>query len=479
MTRPTAADGPEAAMEPDRPLAAVALAPPSGSDPSRSRVLVFTSAGHFINDGMVFFVPVIADILAKGHGISAVVITAMLTLFYLASAGFGIGVGLVADRLGGRAAMIALGIVVLSLGLLGFYISLVVPQGVGRTVLVIVAAVVAGIGSSFYHPLGGSMLQIAFSDRSKGRALGVNGSFGSAGRALYPTLFFLVAALAISQASTIAIFAGLGVLIAAVIALGLHEPARPSQGELVPGEPGQGELGKRELVPGEPPALARGKSDGEAADEISDVPEPPARRRRPVGDVLNRSVLVLMAIAFLRSMAFIGIVSWIPIYLSTQRHIGVSADLGYTVTVMYLGGILGQPSFGLLADRFDKRWVLALDSLGSAAATFAYLSTTGAAATVALLIFGFFTFSGFPLLLSLVSDYVPREASTTGNALVWGVGSTGGQALGPVVVSLLTLGSYANLGFAFGVLAVVAAATVLATPLMAKSSRHGRMSLFG
>jgi len=431
-------------------------------EPSKARVLVFTSLGHFINDGMVFFVPVIAAILAKDHGTSSLVITAMLTVFYLASAGFGLVVGLIADSMGRRAFLIALGLFVLSLGLMGFYFSLVAPVGYGRDLLAIVAALIAGIGSSFYHPLGGSLLQLTFRDASKGRALGINGSFGSVGRALYPSLFFVVAALAISQTDAVAIFGGLGILAAGAVASGLKVPAH---GALPTGTDAGGTGIAVAPVGGGGP--------------VGPGPDRPAQRRHPIRSVLNRSVVALMVIAFFRSVAFIGIVSWIPIYLSTQKHIGVSSQLGYTVTIMYVGGILGQPTFGLLADRFDKRMVLALNSLGSAAATFLYLSSSGSAATVFLLIFGFFTFSGFPLLLSLVSDYVPREASTTGNALVWGLGSTGGQAMGPLAVSLLTLGSYDHLGFAFGVLAGVAAATVLGTPLMARTARHGRVPLFG
>jgi len=407
-----------------------------------------------MNDGMVFFVPVVADILAKNHAISAMVITAMLTVFYISSAAFGMIVGLVADSLGKRGLMIALGIFILSVGLLGFYLSLVVPAGFGSDALAVTAALIAGVGSSFYHPLGGSVLQLTFTDESRGKALGINGAFGSLGRALYPSLFFIVAALAISKANTVVIFAALGIFAAIVIATGLGGSVQTVSRRLATTIP-QSEQLTEHAAPME------------------------KNNKRPIRSMLTKSVVALMIIAFFRSMAFIGIVSWIPIYLTTQKHLGVSSQLGYTVTIMFVGGIFGQPFFGQLADRFDKRLVLAIDSLGSALTVFTYILFSGAGAIVSLLFFGFFTFSGFPLLLSLVADYVPKDASTTGNALVWGLGSTGGQAVGPLVVGLLIFGSYAHLAFAFEVLAAIAALTILGTPFMTKTARRTKMPVFG
>ncbi|MCL4312921.1 MAG: MFS transporter [Actinobacteria bacterium] len=430
------------------------------SAPSRARALVFTSLGHFMNDGMVFFVPVVADILAKNHAISATVITAMLTVFYVASAGFGMVVGLVADSLGKRGLMIALGIFTLSIGLLGFYFSLIAPSGLGSDALAVVAALIAGVGSSFYHPLGGSVLQLTFTDESRGRALGVNGAFGSLGRALYPSLFFIVAALAISKANTVVIFAALGVVAAIVIASGLGGSVQV--------------VSRRSSQ-----AIDQSEQSSEHTASTTEKTTEKTIEKRSIRSMLTKSVVALMIIAFFRSMAFIGIVSWIPIYLTTQKHLGVTSQLGYTVTIMFVGGIFGQPFFGQLADRFDKRLVLAIDSFGSALTVFTYIFFSGAGAIVSLLFFGFFTFSGFPLLLSLVADYVPKDASTTGNALVWGLGSTGGQAVGPLVVGLLIFGSYTHLAFAFEVLATIAALTVLGTPFMTKTARRTKMPVFG
>ncbi|MCL4433903.1 MAG: MFS transporter [Actinobacteria bacterium] len=433
------------------------------TDPShsRGRTLAFTSLGHFMNDGMVFFIPVVADILAKSHGASAVLVTAILTVFYVASAGFGLIVGRVADSLGRRGLMIAFGLLILSLGLLGFYLSLAATAGISSDMLALAAALVAGIGSSFYHPLGGSVIQLAFSAESRGKALGVNGAFGSLGRALYPSLFFIVAALAISKANTVIIFAAFGILSAAVIAYGIGSLSRARPALIKASGNGGHEKTATRSGTGD---NASGNSHGSA---------------QTIRSMLTKSVVALTAIAFIRSMAFIGIVSWVPIYLTTQKHLGLSSQLGYTVTIMFAGGIVGQPVFGQLADRFDKRIVLALNTLGSALTILTYISFSGVGAIISLIFFGFFTFSGFPLLLSLVSDYVPRRSTTTGNALVWGLGSTGGQALGPLVVGLLTFGSYSHLSTAFIIMASLAAATVLATPLMSKTDSRVKMPLFG
>ena len=463
----------------DAEMSATEFAPVPAQAPARdrsgsARLLGITSLAHFLNDGVVFFIPVIGDLLSQGHHVSTAVVTAMLTIFYVTSAGFGIVVGLVADALGRRGAMIAVGIATLGVSLLGFYASLSLP-GVSSDILVLVAAGVAGIGSSFYHPLGGSLLQLGFPARSRGRALGINGAFGSLGRALYPALFFVIAAMGISKSATTVVFAVLSVLAAVIVAVGLR-PEKLRQPALRPA-----------VVTVAPAPLAGTDPPGDPAsqDPASGVPADPPAKSQPAGvplrSLLSRSVVALMSIAFFRSLAFIGIVAWVPIYLTTDRHAGISTGLGVAVTAMYAGGIIGQPVFGLLADRFDKRFVLAIDSLGAAVGIFLFLATSGHGVTalLALALFGLFTFSGFPLLMSLVADYVPKSASTTGNALVWGIGSTGGQALGPLDASLLVGGSVAHLGLAFAILGGVSAATVLATPLLQRTTRSSRMAMFG
>ncbi|MHB8325716.1 MAG: MFS transporter [Candidatus Dormibacteria bacterium] len=410
--------------------------PASRRGSGRVAVLATTSLAHFVNDGTVFFIPVMADLLASHGSLSAALITAMLTIFYLTSSGAGILVGRLADKGGGRGAKIAIGILSLGVGMFLFAIAIAGTHGAARGFLAVGAALVAGVGSSFYHPLGASLVSDAFDPRNRARALGANGAMGSLGRALYPTLFFVVTGLVASQASAVVVF---GVVAVGAAAL----------------------LWKVRVDPRQPKAPAQ-----------VTAPAPP-------GPWLDRNIVILTVVSFVRSAAFTGMVAWLPVYFTRERGLGLSNQLGLVITLLYAGGVLGQPLVGFLADKLDKRMVLAVTTLGAAGAAIAYLHNGGALGLALLGIFGLFTFSGFPLLMSLVADYVPKGTSSTANAFVWGLGATGGQAIGPLLVGVLALSSYSHLASSFEILALAAIAVTALLPLMAPSGRHTRPPLFG
>ena len=399
--------------------------------------LAFTSLAHFTNDGAVFFIPLVAAVLVDAKGFSPLEITAMFFVFYGSSALLSPYVGRLADRTGRPCPLIGAGLALLSLGLVGYALALAYASGAALVAAVALSAVLAGFGSAFYHPLGASVLQGLFPEESKGLALGINGAMGSLGRALYPSLFFLIAVVLTSDGA-IAFFALVGFVAAAAIWAAVPRP---------------------------PP--------GGTAEEA-------ARAPGAAKAALTKGIVALTGVAFLRSFATTGIASWVPTYLSTQKGLGVSSALGLALTTMYAAAILGQPLFGWLVDRFDKRLVLGLSSTGAALTILAYLDVTSAAAGLALLfLFGLFTFSGFPLLLSLAADYVPRGATGLGNALVWGLGTTTGGVIGPLVVGAIALNDYANLGFAFAVMAGAAVVSAFATALIPRAGRAGKMPLFG
>lgn len=399
----------------------------------RIQALAFTSLAHATNDGMNIYVSFAADFLASARGVPPLQTTAMLVLYNAASAILSLTIGRWADRTGRPGILISLGIVLVSSGLFGFYVALASAAGVVLLAAVVASAVVTGFGTAFYHPLGATILQSSFDDASRGRALGANGSIGSVGRALYPTVFFLVPVMATIY-DPFAVFAGIGFAVSAILWFGLHTWRSP-------------------VREGPEPVVA---TDGGASG---------------VRGAATRGAVLLTAVVFVRSMATQGIVGFLPIYITQLKGAGLTSLLGGTVTILYLPAIVGQPTFGWLVDHYDRRAVLGLSSVGSGLSILAYLVSSGWESVLFLALFGLFTFSGFPLFLSLAADYVPRSAASSGNALVWGLGASGGSVAGPLLVGAIIASDYGLLGVAFEVLAAVAFASALGTALLPKRDR--------
>lgn len=409
------------------------------SDPSSShhprRILTATSLAHFVNDGTSFFVPVIAALLVPLRGFSPIEVTVLFVVYYGTSSLLGLFVGWWADRRGRPAALMTMGIGFLAIGLFAFEIVLAGWAAPVEYPVALVAAAITGFATSFYHPLGASLLQRAFPPSRQGSAMGINGAFGSLGRALYPFLFF-VTTLAIVTTTSILPFVAIGAVTAGVLAWGTRGLTR-----------------------------AERKS-----------PPPNAR----ASESITHGILALTGVAFVRSVATQGVAVWIPTYLTVARGVPASGVLGLAVTVMYVGGIVGQPFFGYAANRLDRRLLVSLSSVGASLATFGYLYSSGVPSQVLLFAIGFFTFSAFPLLMTLSSDYVPRGSSSLANALVFGIGSGGGGTIGPLIVGAIAAGSYALLGTGLEVMAGLGlVAALLAALVLPRGRRSTPGALFG
>ncbi|MEM3362987.1 MAG: MFS transporter, partial [Thermoplasmatales archaeon] len=143
-------------------------------------MISFTSLGHFINDGTMFLIPVVLDLMAVVKHVEPIVITVSLTLFYLTMAVSAVILGGYIDRNALQSSGMALGILTMSLGLLMFIIAL---TNFMTSFIIIISSILSGFGASFYHPTGTSILQSHYGGDKLGRYLGINGSFGSIGRA--------------------------------------------------------------------------------------------------------------------------------------------------------------------------------------------------------------------------------------------------------------------------------------------------------
>ena len=392
-----------------------------GRSANRWVTLASTSLAHGINDGTGIIVPLLVAALNVTGRLSFVELAAVSVAYYGSSVLLSVFAGNWADRSGRPGALLGLGLGLLATGFVVFYVALTYAEGGELLVAMLVAASITGLGSSFYHPLGGSLLQAQFPGRRRGLALGVNGMLGSAGRAVYPSLYFLLA-LGFTGFGPVALIAAIAYVSAGIVWGTLREPAAGPRRE---------------------------------------APKPGMARR-----VATSAVLTITAIALVRSVATQGIAYWIPTYIAKEQVGGFTSSVGVLQTVMYLPAIFGQPVFGWLIGRYDARWVLGLATVGAGASILGFLDVAGWANILLLALFGLFTFSGFPLFLGLVADYVPEEESSTGNALVWGLGMSGGAVVGPSVVAGLAVGG--SLGFGFGIMGGLILVVALGTALIPK-----------
>ncbi len=391
--------------------------------PSRSKLLALTSFCHLVNDGTGFFVPVAAALLTTNRGFSPFEIIVIFVIYYISTTLLGPFVGRFSDRTGKPALLMALGMVLLGTGLVGLYLSLAVLLGVASMVSASVAAFILGFGASFYHPLGATLLQQNIPRENLGSALGINGAMGSLGRALYPFLYF-AATLALLENYMVLVFAFLGILSGAIVIESL----------------------------GNLSALSIRAAPGKA---------PEARK------VLSRSMVLLTIISFLRFASTQGVIAWLPIYMVTT-HFTTPAELGIVVTLLYVGGILGQPFFGRFFGQFDTRIVLGVTTAGSTLTALAFLWTGGVVALALLFLLGFFTFSAFPQLMTLTLEYSESGSTSLANSLVYGLGTGAGNAVGPLLVGVISGNHYGNLIYGFYVMITLGVFTAFAVGFMPK-----------
>jgi MFS family permease len=392
----------------------------------KQRILTLTSVSHFINDGNTWFLPVAFTFLIEYLGILKVLIGILGGIFFGVSALASPLVTRIADKTDLHSKIMGIGILLWGLSLILFGLSI----QINSLPFIILSVALAGFSSAFYHPLGAAMLSITYKG-SAGIALGINGSMGSLGRAIYPTLTLTLFTIFHKDMLLTALILGILSLIAAIPSLFINV----------------------NLV----------KEDDEHKNLVkSNIKSPMI------------VVILLTIISLLRSIFTQGISQFLPTLLVENYGYSYNFDLGEAISIALAAAIIGQPLLGLLSDRIGRRIMYGISTAG---AVISFLIFLNIPSLVLLSIFGFFTFSAFPLMLSIVGDLVPRDSASFANSLVWGLGVTGGGMIGPVLVGILAQ-SY-NLILASELISIVGLISALLIPFIPKSPRRSKVSLFG
>jgi len=387
------------------------------------RSLIATSLGHFINDGLTGVLPLMYPVFVSS-GLSLQVISVLTFLQSAFSIVVSPIVGRISDARGNFASMIALGLVVFAIGTGGYAVSILFSQGTLLVAVLLLFTVLIGVGGSFYHPLGATVLRATWRTADLGGALGINGSAGSVGRIALPfAAALMIAWFTLPSVVLLAILSVAGALAITFI-------LRSVKFKVGPGTAGS-LLGS--LLP---------------------------------SSHLTRRLSMLTIVSFSRGL-FTGVLPFIPLYLTEVDHFS-TLQAGFLYSATLGVGIPSTILFGFMQNRLGARTSLVISNLGGVLVLFLFALSSNPIVTVtALLLFGLFSYSAFSLLLGMVHDLTEFEEMTSAGSIVWGVGNNGGAAVAPLLVGLLALPSlFGTLTAGFLAAAIIGIPSVVLIPLI-------------
>jgi MFS family permease len=174
---------------------------PVDLDANQKRILVFTSAAHFLTHFFVLVFPALVMPLSRDLSMEPARVIPLSFPMYLCYGILAIPWGYLSDRFGPRW-MMGAGMLIAGTGFTAAGLS-------GSTEQLSIALGVIGVGCSAYHPSGLALLSKGMQGR--GRALGINGLWGNCGIAAAPLAAgTLTYALGWKSALLVFGFAGIG-----------------------------------------------------------------------------------------------------------------------------------------------------------------------------------------------------------------------------------------------------------------------------
>jgi MFS family permease len=379
------------------------------------QALIFTGIGHYLNDSFLILLSILI-VYYLIEGVPPVFLAIASAVYGIISGLLSTPIGSIADRRGNYAQLMLFGFVLIGISNILFAISFMVY----RLYFIAVGSVLLGSGAAFYHPLGGTILQIKYGGKEAPKALGINGSLGSLGRAISPTLLVLL----------LTFFGKItGLLVTSIYTFALGTAVY---------------IGLRGLTI-----------------------NAPADKAKAVRSSIRKYAYLLFPLSimiFVRSMFTFGVMMYMPTYMTDLYRSKII--MGLVLTVSYSMAIFGQPYFGRITSSLGGRKVLIITTVGATASFLLFILSKGFYLQVILFaIYSFFAYSGFPNLLGYVGQVVDRGALTRANGIVWGVGSSVGGAVGVLLggslISIIGLGDVMRV---FAAIAVASTALLVILP---------------
>jgi len=135
---------------------------------------------------------------------------------------------------------------------------------------------------------------------------------------------------------------------------------------------------------------------------------------KAVAPFLKTLFLPLAMVNLFRNFLLESVSTYLPTYMNQQ---GASLWIGgAALSILELAGVGGALFSGTISDRFGRKWVLLLASLLSTILFLIFLNVQGWFLVPVLLILGFVSLSGTPVMMAVVQDHM-SENRAIGNGV--------------------------------------------------------------
>ena len=154
------------------------------------------------------------------------------------------------------------------------------------------------------------------------------------------------------------------------------------------------------------------------------------------GLLTNSSVVSMVALSGVRSMAHNGLSLFLVIYMSEDLGF-TDFQIGYHVALLTLLGVASAPAIGWASDKFGRRRIIFISLLSMTILIFAFLPFgTGIAFTLILALLGIFLYSVNPVMLAAAMDGAEKGTEGSGIALMF-TGTAIMGAISPIIAGRL------------------------------------------
>ncbi len=121
----------------------------------------------------------------------------------------------------------------------------------------------------------------------------------------------------------------------------------------------------------------------------------------------KKPFVILMIVSVLRAWAVFAAITFLPMFLVTRGYDLMTA--GIIMTLMLLAGVAGQVTGGQISDRIGRKEFMIIGLAGAVPFFYLFFASTGIAAIIAILLFGFFLWSTFAVAVAMSHELLPQN----------------------------------------------------------------------